>query len=842
MNKHKIEIALVRKVFLSASLGIASFSYGQTVQTQIKGRLLSSSQTPIPYANIDVSDNSGKLLDGAFTDENGYFTLDIKPGSYRFKISGVDFPTQSITGLASRDFNLTINTSLQSNTNVPASKNSDEKVIKEVVIQAPTTRPYKVELDKKTYNVSQDIVNKGGNLQDILSNVPSVSVDTDGTVSMRGNSNVRFLVNGKPSALLGFGDGPSAMQAIPADQIERIEVITNPSSKFEASGTAGILNIILKKEKKKGFYGSVQGSLGYLPMTSLNTNLGWRKGALSWFLNGGGSYREMTRIRDENRTYNNPSLLNPRTTSITDSDYKSIGKSYNASSGFVYDISDNTNVNASITARYSESDASGGLTYTDSFINAVTTKSKRDEDGAGSEKALQGDFGMEHKFKDKGHQISGSLIVSKNDSESNRTFHEYLSGNLTDLSFENRSDTNSGIVGKIDYELPIGDQAKLEAGYRYDHNKSKAENKAGIQNLLQGGAIYPGAFNYTSDYSETFNAIYAQFKSKFKKIGYQIGARAENTGIDLEYKSLDPNTNVLKNKNYWGVFPTLFLSYEIGENQQILANYSRRLDRPRSWFLRPNASIQDIRSIFRGNPDLNPSYTDSFELGYSYQKKSLTINPTLYYRNQTDDVKMVIARENQTSNVTYMFPLNLGTEATYGLDFNFNIEATRWLRFLGNLDIFGYNTKGEYSYNTINSLGIPVNNSIDYTGNGVSTNARLSSTIKLDKSLSFQLQGDFRGGRKTANQTRKPIFGLNFGLNKSIWDGNGSITFNVQDVFNSRKRTTTTTTGDITTQTVMQMMPRMASVSLTYRFRQGDVKENVKPKRQQEYRTDDSDM
>lgn len=223
--------------------------------------------------------------------------------------------------------------------------------IQGVTITAQAAKAYRVEIDKKVYDPSTDLISKGGNLQDVLANVPSVSVDTDGTVSMRGSSNVRFLINGKPSALLGIDDGANALQSIPADQIERIEVITNPSSKFEASGTAGILNIILKKTKKTGFNGSVIGTLGYLPQTNLNTSLSWRKGKFSWFLNGGGGYRESKNTNRNTNIYNNVSIVGNELESRQNSEITNKNNNYNATAGIVYDISDKTSVNASGTVR-----------------------------------------------------------------------------------------------------------------------------------------------------------------------------------------------------------------------------------------------------------------------------------------------------------------------------------------------------------------------------------------------------------------------------------------------------------------------------------------------------------
>jgi len=270
---------------LTLVLSAGAMAFAQQKQ-QISGKIVDAQNNAVPYASISfsnktVKENAALFSDATLTDEKGNFTINLIPGNYEITIDAVDFKKLVVTKSIGQNPNLG-NIKIESEQQVTNAKTKDI----EGVTLTSTAKPYKVELDKRTYDVSADITTKGGNLQDVLQNVPSVSVETDGTVSMRGNSNVRFLINGKPSSMLGIDDNANALQSIPADQIEKIEVITNPSSKFESAGTAGILNIILKKTKKTGFNGSVEGTLGYLPTTRLNTNLSWRKGNLTYYLNG----------------------------------------------------------------------------------------------------------------------------------------------------------------------------------------------------------------------------------------------------------------------------------------------------------------------------------------------------------------------------------------------------------------------------------------------------------------------------------------------------------------------------------------------------------------------------
>ena len=850
MKRTEIVSVFQKRAFgLALTIGAASFVMAQQ-KVNISGNV-KDGNGGIGYSSVTFKNTqNAQFSDAVLADVDGNYKLDLVPGNYDVTIEAVDYKkftkTVAITK-AGAIAPFVIVSDGKANLN-----NTTD--IQGVVITAATTKPYKVELDKKTYDPSQDLVSKGGSLQDVLQNVPSVSVDTDGTVSMRGSSNVRFLINGKPSALLGIDDGANALQSIPADQIEKIEVITNPSSKFEASGTAGILNIILKKNKKTGFNGSVIGTLGYLPQTNLNTSLSWRKGNFSWFLNGGGGYRESKNTNRNTNIYNDVTIVGNELESRQNSEITNKNSNYNATAGIVYDINDKTSVNASGTVRTFESDNVGNIDYNFSLLNAPSTYTLRRNIGTNNNLAFQGDFGLDHKFDDKGQNLSLSLSLQRNRSNNDTNILEYENFNpaTTLENIINQRTKNQNIVAKLDYELPIGEISKLEAGYRLDSNDNSYDN-----NVLEGTSANPNLallplYTYDANYKELFNAFYLQFKSKIGKIGYQVGLRNELSNVTIDYQNLltpgsEGYTEPIVNdkKTYNNLFPSIFLSYEFAKDNQLLVNYSRRIDRPRGFFLIPNPSYSDNQNIFDGNIDLNPAYVDSFEVGYSISKKKFTINPTLYYKRKTDDTKMLVYNKA----IEYEFldeqgdtqigkriefhtkPINLGSEETYGLDLNFNWDATSWLKFMGNVDVFGYNIKGSTLYDTLDQDLNPIVSTANFNGTGVSTRSRLTSTFKLDKTLNFQVQGFYRGGTKTEFQHRKDMYAINFGASKTIWSGNGTIAFNIQDVFNTRAMQATTYTANSTRDSYMQWQPRQFTVSLTYRFKQGEKVDQPKRKK-----------
>ena len=849
MNQTEIINIFTKKTLgLTFVLSAAAFAFAQE-KVGVSGSVVNKNNQPVPYASVTFSNKQNKMFsDAALTDEKGQYKLDLTPGNYDITVEAIDYKKNVITNKQVTAAGNIGAFSIEPEASATNIKTGD---IQGIVLTAPTTKAYKVELDKRTYDPSQDIVSKGGNLQDVLSNVPSVSVDTDGTVSMRGSTNVKFLINGKPSALLGIDDGANALQTIPADQIERIEVITNPSSKFEASGTSGILNIILKKNKKVGFNGNVTGTLGYLPRTALNTNLSWRKGDWTWFVNGGGGYSENKSKNDTETTYHNISLpdidptvipfIQPKdipTYQLQNSTNKSYNNNYNASAGFVYDISEKTSFNLSGVVRTFEGDSNELLNTYNTFYrydknadnwNLMNSIVQRDSEGRNNNLAFQGDIGLDHKFDDKGQNLSISLSLQRNRSNNNSNILETQDSTPVLQDITRRESINKTLVGKADYELPIGEQSKIEAGYRIDVNNNDYDN---FVSSTSDNPFIP-SYNNKTDYKEMFNAFYVQFRSKIGNFGYQLGLRDELSNIKINYDNLDPNFEpiVNKTKNYNNLFPSVFLSYDVSKDNQILVNYSRRIDRPRSFFMVPFPNYSNSQNIFEGNIDLNPSYVDSFEVGYNISRKKFTVNPTLYYRHSTDDTKMLVYRPDESESVFYTKPINLGNDDRYGLDLNFTYDPFSWLKIMGSLDAFGYKTTGIAYYDAKDAEGNDKVGSMDFTGSGFSTRARLNTTFKLDKTLSVQLQGFYRGAQKTANQDTQDMYALNLGASKTIWKGDGTISFNIQDIFNTRSRELISYSSDYTRRNYMQWQPRQFSIALTYRFKQGEKIEQPKKKK-----------
>ena len=863
-----IEISSIikkRTLGLVFVLGAASLAFAQE-KINVTGKIADKNNVAVPYASVSFTNKANKQLsDAALTDENGAYMIALVPGNYDITIEAIDYKKYTSTKLISpsdKSGNFTIEKE-------SAATLTPTKEIEGVTIVAASTKAYKVDLDKKTYNVNSDILSKGGNLQDVLQNVPSVTVDTDGSVSMRGNTNVRFLINGKPSSLLGIDDGANALQSIPSESIDRIEVITNPSSKYEASGTAGILNIILKKEKKSGFNGSVTGTLGYLPRTNLNANLNWRKGDWTWYVNGGGGYNENeSSSKNNTRRFetidqipsNNDSFPFVKSSEQTGKDERD-GQNYNLTAGVVRDINDKTSINLSGMIRSFDNNSVGLNTYDETLFNSFFEE-RRDQDnkifyeevgpryqseayrtreniGKNKNFATQIDFGIDQKIGDNGQNlsVSGSYQTNKSDGDSviNQTASEtseYGTTSSSSLTNVLNSSTTNTFIGKADYELPIGENSRFEAGARYDFNKN--DYNYFVDQNQNGGAFSPRLdFTSNTTYKENILGAYAQFKSKIgEKFAYQLGLRSETSAIDINFDAYRLNSTTGNyepyqenvKKNYTKFFPSAFLSYDLGNDDQILLNFSRRINRPRAFSLIPFMSFNDDRNYFRGNPDLNPSYENSYELGYSISKKKFTINPTLYYKKSEDEQNRYSYMD--ISGAVNTIPFNIGSETNYGLDLNGTYDPFTWWKMMLSADLYGYKNEGTFNLFPENPA-----TEMDFSGDVFSYRLRLNNTFKPTKTLSVQIQSFYRAGEKTAMNNRKAMYGVDLGATQTIWKGNGTIAFNVRDLFNTRRMRNTVNTPQYSMERKMQWQPRQFSVSLTYRFKQGervDVKKKGK--------------
>ncbi|PIX10400.1 MAG: TonB-dependent receptor, partial [Flavobacteriaceae bacterium CG_4_8_14_3_um_filter_34_10] len=611
------------KNYFSLFIAIFSFTFTFAQNYTVSGKIIEkSSGLPLEYATVSFTKSeTSELVTGGITDLDGKFSMDLPEGKYDIKYEFISYKSVVL-----KSQNIT------KNTQIPAvSLEFDSESLDEIVIRAETTE-VQVRLDKKIYNIGKDLTTRGATVGDALSNVPSVTVDVEGGISLRGNENVRILINGRPSAIAGFGD-TNALTQLPAEAIDRVEVITSPSARYDAEGTAGILNIILKKEKTLGINGSVAFNLGYPINNSVTANLNVRTDKFNIFNTTGISYRDAPGNAFFNNTFENSQFSR----TIENRDYDRLRKDFNTNLGIEYFLTENSSLTASGFFRTSANE-DDTKTVTRKFIQSdVNEVSLREQKETEDEDRYQVALNYVNNFNHEGHKLTADFQY-ENRNEIQNTFitERNTFPNLQNFPSEeilNIQDRNDYLV-QADYVLPFGENAQFEAGYRGNFKNEITDYTLFTEDLETGAFILDTLLTNTFDYTENINAVYSQYGNKFGKFSFLLGLRLENTQlkgkIDSEFNDgdlsdlfgIDIDSNF--DKSYLGLFPTVNLIYELNQSENVTLGYNRRINRPRGWFINPFPSRSSVTNVFQGNPDLDPAYASAFDLGYLKRWKKLT--------------------------------------------------------------------------------------------------------------------------------------------------------------------------------------------------------------------------
>ncbi|PZR11801.1 MAG: TonB-dependent receptor, partial [Flavobacterium psychrophilum] len=442
-----------------------------------------------------------------------------------------------------------------------------------------------------------------------------------------------------------------------------------------------------------------------------------------------------------------------------------------------------------------------------------------------------------HKFNDKGHElkIDGSVSMSK-DKElaaiSDQTIGDASNGITTYQRTLNNENENRSLL-QADYVLPIGENSKFEAGYRGSF--TTLDNDARAENLVEGNWTNDPNFTNYLEYKEKVNALYTQFGSKTGKFSYLLGLRWEDSNIDVNLL----NTGDYNNKKYNNFFPSAFLTYEFNQNTNASINYSRRINRPRGRFLNPFSGLESNINIFKGNPDLNPSYTDAIDIGFLKKWTKLTLSSSAYI-NLTDDPFQFIRRPNGLyigeTPVIITSPLNIGKEFRLGFEFNVNYNPFRWWRINGNFNFYRNETEGDYNYSYVDeTTGETVNGHLDLNSSGASWTTRVNSKISLPYKIDWQLNGNYEAPQNTSQGKRVGVASANTSFSKDILKEKATIGLSIQDIFNSRKmKNETFVNGVSSSYSEMQWRQRQVTLSFTYRFNMNKNDKQQQQKQQQQ--------
>ncbi|SFC18898.1 Outer membrane receptor proteins, mostly Fe transport [Flagellimonas taeanensis] len=819
---HRIIIPLLLLVFLPFN--------GQAQQNQksikITGKILDSdSGQPLEYATfvLQKADDPNQVT-GGITDPSGSFEIETTPGTYNIRVEYISYKTYALNGQ-------TYNSSIDLGS---IRLSPDVAQLQEVeVIGEKTT--VEVRLDKKIYNIGKDITTSGGNVSDALNNIPSVSVDVEGGISLRGNDNVRILINGKPSALAGFGS-TDVLQQLPADAIEKVEVITSPSARYDAEGTAGILNIVLKKEKTLGINGSVNATVGvpFNARTTTNFNLRTDKfnifNTLGYFRSespGGGRF---------DNTYLSDASEFDRI--LEDRDITRKNEGFNVNIGMEYFLTEKSSVTGSFFYRWSDENdltENDNQRFADGSLNSRTFRS---EDQSENDNSYQVSLNYTNNFNDDGHKLTADFQYSYDDES---VFTEIQENNVVPnqnlLALENINEiqTQDDILAQIDYVLPMG-EAQFEAGYRGTFEKEI--NDYQLDTLNQGSGEFETNLDLTNvfTYHENVNALYTQYGNKYGKLSVLLGLRLENTqmkgSVDSEIDSealeeiLGEDVDLNFDKNYLGLFPTVNLIYEISETANVSVGYNRRINRPRGWFINPFPSRSSRTNVFQGNPDLDPAYANAFDIGYLKRWKELTFTSSVYYQRETNSFERI---QEETGEVTSdgiqiirSIPINLSTNQRIGAEAGMIYSPVKWLRLNSSFNFFTFKTDGFF-------------NGVDYGTENSSWFARLSSKFTLPAKIDLQANSFYMGPRQNAQTKDKAMFSLNLAMSKDLFKDKATLSLNVSDVFNSRKRRSFTQTPTFTSDSEFQWRQRQVNLSLIYRFNQAKERNRQNQERQGDF-------
>jgi outer membrane cobalamin receptor len=788
---------MIKKIVIAfLILGISLNAFAEDNNSELsKGNLTgyvfdSNENKPLEYATIALIDlENGSVVNGTISDESGYFQLkNINPGVYRIEITFIGYEKEVIEKIEITDKNRKIE--LGQVMISPASESIDEVV---VTADRPTMT-YKI--DKKVINVSQQHTSASGTAVEILENVPSVTVDIEGNVSLRGSQSFTVLIDNKPTVL----DPSDALSQIPASAIENIEIITNPSAKYDPDGTSGIVNIITKKNKMQGINGVVNLNAGMYDRYGGDFLINYRKEKFNVYVGADLNTRNMYGSREtENRTYNND------TTSyiLSDGEFNRGGTSYSFRGGVDYNF--NAFNTLSFEARYgNRNDNSDNETNYHEYINPGTFDeyyiSKEESERGGDYLSLN--LSYTRKFNKKGHELYALANYSRRDFDSestNRLIGE--NNNIVSGQKSIESGPREPLRFQLDYTLPLSETNKFEAGYqsRMSDNTEKAEMFMFDTSAAVMDFVFQDQYSNTSNYRRSIHSLYAIYSGELGNFGYQGGVRGEYTYRDITIDETNENFNI----DRWDIFPTVHVSYNLPKENQLMASYTRRIDRPRGWYLEPFLTWSDAYNVRRGNPGLDPEYIDSYELSYLNKFGRNSFSFEAYYRVTHNKIERV--RSVYAENVFLSSFENVGKDYALGIESMLGLDLQKWwhVDLMGNL----------YDYRVEGQLG-----GRDFSESSFNWNIRFNNILRFGDNSRLQFNAMYNSPTISAQGERSDFFMANLAYKHDFMKKAFSATLQVRDAFGTMKHSSTYSGDDFYSYSYFEPKTPFVSVTLTYRI------------------------
>ena len=770
-NLTRLFIFLFSSILFSQQPSNSNFQRNASMNFKVFG-IISDSETgePLEYATISIkSKNNPEKIFGGLTDENGKFSVDVNPGLYELRIDYISFISYSNENLIIRG-----NTDIG---NIPLVL--DVSMLDEVEVRAERTQ-VEIRLDRKIYNVGQDITVKGGNVSDVLANIPSIDVDFDGNISLRGNNNVRILINGKPSGLVGLS-GPQGLRSLPSESIEKVEVVTSPSARYSAEGTAGILNIILKKQSLLGFNGNFNLNLGIPRNEGLNGTLNVRNEKVNLFSTVNLSNSENSGSYFSETNYSRQDLTIDES---NDWDYNNKNIFFNLGSEYYFD--DKTSL--TLSGFYKKGDDSS---YATNIVNdisegSISSTNKRLRDETEMDESFEYALDFYKDYDRDGQTLSARISYEESEDDELEDIEDFASFPLISESiFEKVSniDFQKRLLGQVDFIYPIDKETEFEFGYRGSF--LERETDYDVSFLTGNSFISDSGLSNIFNYKESVNSLYTQFGKKFDKLSALFGLRYENSKQEINQKT----TNQFEIKKYSDLFPTLNLAYEFSSQESLTFGYSKRIRRPRGWDINPFPRRNSVTSFRRGNPFLNPTFTTALELDYLKRFKKFTLNTSIFYRQSDGNIERITEETGEIvdlivdsdSNAPILqvpvldsYPINLSNNKRIGSELSLTYTPSRSVRLNASFTINSSSIRGQYEDQNFDS-------------DNTNWSSRFNGFIRLPKDFSIQFFGFVRGPSENAFSKRKAFGFVTGAIQKSLLNKKGTLSLKFSDLFNTSK-------------------------------------------------------
>ena len=768
-------------LLLTATLSAQDYPVTGTLTQASDGAPLGFA-TAVAYALPDSS-----MVANATTDVDGSFTLEVPAGEVYFELQFLGYddlllPARRIDGPVE------LGVLEMGQTGV---------ALETVTVEAERSRMV-MKLDKRVFTVGKDLTSAGSTAADILNNVPSVNVDAEGNVSLRGSNGVRILVDGKPSAMLNSGD-LDALRRMQGDIIESVEVITNPSARYEAEGEAGIINIILKKNKKRGINGSFGLNAGYPTNYGASYNLNYRRNAFNLFSNFGISYRRSPGGgTNEQRFFNPDGSLDEYYEAITDQDRGGLGG--NLQLGTDWFINDRTQLTGYLLYRRSIDDNLADVTYRDFGENRNLLRTTlRDTEEDSNNQNLESTLNFKRTYDRDDQEWTATLQYILDDDIELTDIVESYSDAERDL-FQKSSNTEyeTNLLAQTDYVHPFSDSLKIEGGlrgtFRTIRNAFQVREGPSFEELT-----VVGAFDDELEYTENILAGYFIGSGEFGRFGLQLGLRGEHSDVTASLLKSD-TSNV---QNYFNLFPSAALTYQFTDELQWQLSYSRRLSRPYFRLLLPFSNFNNPRNNSIGNPTLFPEYTDSYETGLLRYLDRGSVLGTAYYRRTTGVIqRLTLPADDGT---TIEFPVNLGTRDAYGLEFNLSYDPTDWWSANANANFYQARVSGSFQ-------------EVDYDADITSWSSQLTNRYDASDRLQLQWTFDYEAPQNTPQGRDLGVWSIDIGASLEILASKGTLTLSGRDIFNTRIRRSIVTLPTYTSESDFQWR-RVQSIVLSFVYR-----------------------